>query len=1324
MALCATLPLAAQSDPILDRLTVEDGLSQGYISCITQDREGFLWIGTRNGLNRYDGREFRVFFNDPLDPYSISGNIPLSIADWGDYLLVGTLGNGLNVFDKKTQRFYRLRSKQGLPEGNYAEIKVDQHNRVWCRVSLRNGQRILLRLVLAGQPVQTDTPYWEATEVQIWEFGQLEIRSICQTEAFIWGIDGGKLFQIDKNTGSVRKLDMKAPLNSAFVAGDGSVWFYGDTGIGKLNGTRQTWWDTDFFINHALYDEQKGSLLIIRARDVLQFDASTLKTASLQVSDGQRLLSSDFGVILTVFCDASGIIWTGTNGYGLLKHSPRLHRFKTYFKGKSVYRPVLTDAQNAVGVLLRSERKILDVPDTGPMQLPAQPVIFSRIAIDGNGNQWMVMERNDRDLELYKRPANPSAAWEPALKYACGPATNFTLDIDTGNNIWIAVKQQLIKYDPAKKEMKSFDFSGVLDGKYNVKALAGTSGGFWWIGTDKGLVQAIPWKDGFRFALLRTIPEEHRNIQNNNINALMADPVDPAVLWIGTLGGGLSRLDTRNMQFRHYNIRNGFPDNVIYGILTDENHTLWMSSNRGIICLEPATGTVKNFTVKDGLPTNEFNVWAYARRVDGTMLFGCVEGLVAFHPRDFIDNPFAPGISITGLEVNNRRIAVGDSSGLLQQSIEFTRRLKLPASGNSITIYFAALEYTIPSKNGFRYYLKGAEPEWTHSTTDNKASYLNLAPGSYTFLVRACNSDGVWNETPAALEITILPPWYRSKWAYAAYALLLLSLAYGVLRFYLHRQRLHDKLAFEQREAERLKELDTFKSKFYTNISHELRTPLTLIVAPLEQHIRQYREMLDRKSMSNLDMVLRNSRKLLRLIEELLDLSKLDASKLSLNEHPLPLVQWVRQWHSAYKPMAEIKQVDYRLTSSIDDKALFWLDRNLLEKIVDNLMSNALKFTSTNGTVELSLERIDGMISLQVRDTGRGIPEEDLPHVFERYFQTSRRNGSEEGGLGIGLALSWELALLMNGKLTVESRPGAGSVFTLLLPAREALDSGPEPVLRPPAAEPAEETTIIADTENTGNADKHGKLLIVEDTPDMQQFLLGLLQENYECICANNGREAWEMLNIAKTDTPDFDLIISDIMMPEMDGYALLKRIKEHPRWQYCPVIMLTARAAGEDKLRALRLGVDDYLTKPFSSAELLARVANLIQNRRRRDALPTPSKGVTFDESDLADQQWLAEMEAIVKQALDKKIEIKTLYLAEKAAMSDRQLLRRLKALTGLSINEYIQEVKLQKARHLLETRAFHTIAEVAYACNFNTPAYFSKVFEKRFGKRPGEYR
>lgn len=553
-------------------------------------------------------------------------------------------------------------------------------------------------------------------------------------------------------------------------------------------------------------------------------------------------------------------------------------------------------------------------------------------------------------------------------------------------------------------------------------------------------------------------------------------------------------------------------------------------------------------------------------------------------------------------------------------------------------------------------------------------------------------------------------------------------------------------------QAEDLRALDEMKSRFFANISHELRTPATLISTPIAFALDRYQDTFRPEVKRILTLARKNAQKLIHLVEELLELSRIESGKLDLIKTPIYLPDFLSQLISAYESTAGIKSIDLGLDCQLSETMTVLLDKRRVSKIINNLLSNALKFTPERGAVlcKVNIEKMalghlnfgnqaPGLLKISVSDTGRGIPEDELGRVFDRFYQVQNEGQPLEGGAGVGLALSKELALLMNGNLVVESAVGKGSTFTLMLPLEIAEEKPPLRFPSAPESQPAKSGAAYFTAKPAGEtatslhsaeashvepvqAPEH-KLLIVEDNLDMQQLLRNILEEHYQCTIANNGQEAWGMLQRNDYTVRDFDLILSDVMMPEMDGYTLLENIKAHDEWKQLPIVLLTARAGEDDKLKALRLGVDDYLPKPFSSVELMARIENLIANYEQRKELKKLGIELNLEAPPSSDDKWLSELEKTCLTALDQQININNIYLSSQLNISERQLLRRIKSLTGLSVKKYVQEVKLQKARNLLEHRAYPTVAEVAYKCGFNTPAYFSNVFEKRYGKRPVDY-
>jgi signal transduction histidine kinase/DNA-binding response OmpR family regulator len=569
----------------------------------------------------------------------------------------------------------------------------------------------------------------------------------------------------------------------------------------------------------------------------------------------------------------------------------------------------------------------------------------------------------------------------------------------------------------------------------------------------------------------------------------------------------------------------------------------------------------------------------------------------------------------------------------------------------------------------------------------------------------------------------------RRRWLMAI--ALFVGVILSMIIYFRSRQVKTQKLLIEQEQKnarelsaanDQLKSLDELKSRFFTNISHELRTPITLIAAPLANSLNQYKGKMEEGLEKSIQLAHKNANKLSGLVEELLELSRIEAGKTKLKKEPTPIYQYLNQLFIAFDSGAMVKNIKYHFDNHLTPGVHIQIDKKRFSKIINNLLSNALKYTAMGGSVTLTaaMTKEDQLI-IRITDTGRGISAEDLPHVFDRYFQTKNNELATEGGTGIGLALAKELAEMMDGKLSVDSEWLKGSTFSFEMPVERVKVEAESTAV----AEPAQQIDVPLTLLNTQkeNSASPQKILIVEDNEDMQRLLGSLLAEKYDYVLANNGAEAWKWLQEEDARVRGLSLILSDVMMPEMDGYTLLSHIKQHDKWRQLPMVMLTARVAEEDKLKALRLGVDDYLAKPFSPEELFTRIENLISKYEERKTFNKLEVQLEFESTPSMDSLWLKELEEACMEAIDKKIDLTNSYLGDQLAISERHLLRRVKSLTGMSVKQYVQEVRLQKARHLLENRVYNTISEVAYESGFNTPKYFSRVYEKHFGKRPAAY-
>lgn len=967
---------------------------------------------------------------------------------------------------------------------------------------------------------------------------------------------------------------------------------------------------------------------------------------------------------------------------------------------------------------------------------------------DEQGNLWFISGR--QHLVQYN-PIDSSC-----VSFEVGHDCNLFCFVDKNLVVLSTrLKNELLFYDISSQTFRDFGAGITTKIPAKIRDFLVDSQGILWIATNRGL-----WK--------LNLKEETSEVLF--LDGAVGDVRFPSIyeapdgkIWLGTYFNGLIIFDPLTGETKVINQKQGLSNNSVVSIIADDDNYVWAGTEYGITLLSPEGQVLGEIHEVDGLNYETFERFDTYKDKEGLLYFGCRNGINIIDPKQFRANLIKPEqVTIYATELSYFDEENGKNIVRLNQ-LANSERLSLPADHRYLKLKFALSSYIEPQRNHYAYKLEGVDQDWTHLGTQHELMLNQLPAGRYRLLVKGADYQNNWTETPLVIPIHAREFFYKQPWFYALIFLVLTLVGiFWIRRLSSAKIRLEalvqnrteqirqDKELIEE-QAKELQQLDKVKSRFFTNISHELRTPITLITTPIEQVLRKYAKSLNAEINKSLQTAQNNSRKLLNLVEELLELSRIDAGKQQLNQTPTHLYSFCRQLLSSYESAAHIKNVKLDFQYELDEDFHFLIDKKRLEKIINNLLSNALKFTRKGGEVIMRVrgEAVKGdeyyklratshelpashqpspsLLIIEVKDTGRGIPPEDLPHIFDRYFQTKRESLPKEGGTGIGLALAKELAELMHGSLSVNSQWGHGSTFTLSIPVKITVPDPSRTIssVVPPDIFPQPVPTVSSHSTSPPSSNKK-KVLMVEDNPDMQQLIYSLLSDQYDCIIANNGAQAWEWL---QQDTPEIngvDLILSDVMMPKMDGYELVDHIKKDKKWKMIPIILLTARAATEDKLQGLRLGVDDYLVKPFTPEELLVRMENLIKHYHQRKLFlesNTYEVDIDFAPTPSAEDNWLKTLENCILDAIRKRIELNVLYLANEMAISDRQMLRKLKALTGLSAAQYIKEVKLQKARHLLESKAFETISEVAYASGFNTPKYFSKVFEKRFGKLPGDY-
>jgi signal transduction histidine kinase/DNA-binding response OmpR family regulator/streptogramin lyase len=814
-----------------------------------------------------------------------------------------------------------------------------------------------------------------------------------------------------------------------------------------------------------------------------------------------------------------------------------------------------------------------------------------------------------------------------------------------------------------------------------------------------------------------------------HINTLVEDAQHH--LWVGT-NGGLFQIEAHTGRIHFYSSRNGLASNVVHGIVATAKSELWLSTNDGICRFNPTNKTCRNYNVQDGLHGKEFMPNALHQAADGRIFFGGLHGVNFFHPDSLREDATLPEVYLSKLLLPNRKIKPNQLHKPIEQNIQDRQSLRLSyAQAASLTFEYVGLYFKKTKRCTYAYKLEGFDRNWNTVGYQRSATYTNLNPGVYRFWVKAANSDGVWNPKASSIELRILPPWYLSNWAFGAYfTLFVLSLL--VYRNYVRsREALKARLRLKELEAENLQELDQLKTNFFTNISHELRTPLTLILDPVEELIKTP-QLPSKRVHEWYSTIQFNAQSLLRLINQLLDLSKLDAQRYLLHLSYSDVVDHCAKVVHLFDYPFEKRRVE--LIFDADPQSLFgWFDADALEKILNNLISNALKATPAKGKVSVSLTGINPrqgeaeILQIRVEDTGVGIPPEQLPQVFQRFFQTSTTRQSGQSSTGIGLALTAELVRLHRGEVNIESEPGVGTRFVVQIPLRAEvypaewrLPENQEPdateLEHPALLPPVYQHDPLQERQHLHLHDK--VVLVAEDNAEMQNYLRYKLTDHYTVHTVANGREA---LHCALKKVPD--LIISDLMMPEMDGIELCRAVKENEKTSHIPVILLTSRSVVESQLDGLKSGADDYLTKPFKSEILLARIENLLEQRqklRERYMQAAQNSSITIPDIPIADtdSQFLQKVIAIIDTNLSNS-SFNVDELERALNMSEMQLYRKLSSLTSMGGNAFIRHIRLKRASQLLEASNL-SVGEIAYKVGFNSHSYFSKIYKREFGEPP----
>ena len=1303
------------SGPEPEYLTVRNGLPQGFVNSMLQDRRGFIWLSTRDGLCRYDGIRFRIYSHDPQQEKSLSFSSLFEIKeDNTGKIWVRTENNNIDCFDPVTEQSKRISNsgqfRQALGRDQLMGICPDRMGNVWV-VTQTNG---FFRLNANGT---ISHRHWELRGDTVQRaFHALHLDG--HNRLWLAARDG--LFTYDVASGAFAGFRMAQglPQNEVYslherANGELMLGFPGRFAVFDPNSKRVRkvvtlrgnpaelpLFTRDSrgidYVNQSRYTDRAGLVSLLAD-----------PTITLTGAAGSKL--GQFSAI-SLLVDRTNVLWLGLNGDGVIKYDLNKRLFQTWPYTDKFQTDWLTEQ--------------LNVPANAiPTAIRQQPAYDMHYQFDRTNALWIssaqaVPYRYDASRQLFVavQPTGIETRWLPP-----GEAFRLTT-ITTGaqGELWGLLaphSQAVVRYNAAQKNFTAFPIPLSPNNPYVVRAMIVDGGRIFLATKNHGLLQAdlstkrlIHWQSGGSGPGM---------LPDDALLCLAQDPIHYNHLWIGTFGRGLCQLDKLTGRIRQFTMSQGLPNNVIYAIRPDRNGHLWLSTNRGLCRFDTRTHEVRNYTADDGLPSDEFNLFHDVTLPDGRLIFGGINGYTIFDPKRIREDPFKPVVALTALRINNQLVSAATTNSPIQRDINETQEIELTHEQNFLSIDFAALQFNQSRKNQYRYKLIGLDNDWIYSGNQATATYTNLPPKAYTFLVNASNTSGIWSPYSHQLQITIDPPWWATWWAYSAYALLLLGALAAYIRVRLRRMHQKSQMELREQEAIQLKHLDVIKSRFFANITHEFRTPLTLIITPLEQLLSETAYSPFHK---RLTLVYRNANRLLRLINELLDLAKLEAGHLTVTPTPANLCEFIQRTVLVFTEEAQRKHIQIQLINQLS-QTTYWFDTDKVEKILTNLLSNAVKFTDKNGSVTVSIQTEPigsvsagpapaDLIRLSVHNTGPGIPAHNLSHVFDRFYQAD----PSVSGSGIGLALAKELVDVMQGTISVESSATQGTTFTVVLPCQQARSVvTPDSVLPGPSFA---SVTNPAAAKLSPTPDGVPWILLVEDDNDIAEYVVSILTAEWRVQRVGNGRAGVEA---ALAHGPD--LIISDVLMPELNGYELCRELKTNPVTNHIPIILLTAKVAIESRLEGLTAGADDYVAKPFQVDELRGRVRNRLDHQHRiRQHYRTQflREGNLPLTSQAPEDDFMNKVYAVLEARLDDQT-FGVEPLAGAIGMSRMHLNRKVKALTGLTPNELIRIIRLKRAAELLLTGA--SVSEVADRVGFDTPAYFSKVFKDQYHLTPSEY-
>lgn len=1308
------------------RLTTLNGLSQSTVNSIVKDRAGFMWFGTNDGLNRYDGYSFKVYRNIPGDLKSLPYNLIRTLfVDSRGSLWVGTLGGGLARYDEKSDSFQRY------PIGLIQRILEDSQGRIW--VGTFDGLFVINSL---GKPIRAEQLDHKYKILR----GKIITALFQDQQKNMWiGTKNGLYLMYNQSAGSTvffvsdqKKHAPESEIGDIAIDQKGILWVGTKGGLYQYNKDDSNFSPAQYLNNgqkkpvtgaiNALSCDTDNTIWVATEEGLGRYH-STLKQYTVMTNDAFDTQSISRNSVNTLYSDEQ-MLWVGTALGGLNKYE-RNNSLISHYK---IYNPRNQKANTNVITAFAEQNNgeiFIGTDGGGLFTWNAATNIFKNFEFSKNGNNTL-----GKSVLCLRKSRNGEKLWIGTYNdglFELNISSNTVTRFHTGNNvlnnnavysiledkqsnIWIGTNGGGVTVVNPKGHaifQLNQNRPGTLTNNF-IRALMEDQKGRIWIGTYGGINIFDPAEAKF----VNPDPQI-KELRQHLVCALFSDAYNK--IWVGTQGAGLFIYNTQQKKLIHLTENQGLSNDNISSIVANHGF-VWISTSRGLNRLPEKKPAANHFIYGKDLKDSEFTNGAGFSSVNGDLLFGSVDGFNLLHPSGSGKNALIPPVRITDFQI------AGNSRSSNPKQIPKVRinegKVELDYFQSTFTIEFASLNYLSNTKNTYAYRLDGLEKDWQYPGEDHKVTYHNLGPGKYVFKVKAANKDGVWNDQVTELEITILPPLWRTSWAYLLYSVVAFAALFTLLRELKARDRLKKELILEKLNAEKNRELNLLKMNFFTKVSHELRTPLSLIIDPLRKITHHETSHSQARSLSGL--AFRHASRLLTLVNQLLDFRKLQESS-SLERQSIDIRTFIREIVLGFKDRAIMRNLELNVKFVLDFEVVN-IDADKFQKIITNLIANAFKFTPDGGRITLNTNTFtdknqNRQLEMIISDTGPGIPEIYKNKIFEMFFQVNQTPQFETASSGIGLALVKELIELHEGEIYENGSAGEGARFILKVPAGKPALSKPAPVTE--QTEGYIPTSSMETAENNFQQNETYNILVIDDNEAIRSYIASQLSTLYRIEVASSGNEGYQnaIVNIP-------DLIVSDVMMHNGDGFELCKKIKTNEKTSHIPVILLTARDADESKMEGYKSGADAYISKPFNSDLLLVRIAQLLESRQKLRALYQTENMEELANNQLIsaiDEEFLRKArEVILKNLTQPGFDVPE--FASLLDMNRRQLSRKLKAITDQTPQEYIIRIRLDTAVQLMLHQDLN-ISQAGYEVGFAEPANFSRSFARVYGQSPKIY-